>query len=168
MTSKVIEGPKSSSNFSVNPTLPLIDGPLMLPHELCVFLSISFSIPLYLSYSFSISLSTSLFCSMQTFFYVAWFLMIFRSFDQITTLFFGYASIPIIPTFFAWWNILADNFLWWFLLKIFFNLNLRSYGQLFVLVLCVATSNQCLKSCLIVTISFRYILLHKSTNIVQI
>ena len=25
---------------------------------------------------------------------------------------FGYASIPIIPTFFAWWYILADNFLW--------------------------------------------------------
>ena len=27
-------------------------------------------------------------------------------------LIFGYASIPIIPTFFAWWYILADNFLW--------------------------------------------------------
>ena len=83
ITLKVIEGPKSSYNFSVNPTLPLMDGPLMLPHELCAFLffslSISFSIPLYFSYSFSISLSTSLFCSMQTFFYVAWFLMIFRS-----------------------------------------------------------------------------------------
>jgi hypothetical protein len=27
-------------------------------------------------------------------------------------LIFGYASIPIIPTFFAWWYILAVNFLW--------------------------------------------------------
>ena len=34
MTLKVIEGPKSSFNFSVKPNLPLIDGPLMLPHEL--------------------------------------------------------------------------------------------------------------------------------------
>ena len=58
MTSKVIEDPKSSSNFSVKPTLPLMDGPLMLPHELCVFLSLSlsFSIPLYFSYSPSRSL----------------------------------------------------------------------------------------------------------------
>ena len=41
--------------------------------------------------------------SISCHFYVAWFLMIFRSFDQITTL-------------------------------TYFNLNLRSYGQLFVLV----------------------------------
>ena len=57
MTSKVIEGPKSLSNFSVNLTLPLMDGPLMLPNELCVFLSDSPSRSR------------------------------FRSFDQITTLF---------------------------------------------------------------------------------
>ena len=63
MTSKVIQGHKSSSNFSVNPTLPLMDGPLMLPSQiLFLSLSISFSIPLSFSYSLSISLSTSLFC----------------------------------------------------------------------------------------------------------
>ena len=35
MTSKVIEGHKSSSNFSVNLTLPLLHGPLMLPSPYC-------------------------------------------------------------------------------------------------------------------------------------
>ena len=64
MTSKVIEGHKSSSNFSVNPTLPLMDGPLMLPSQImCIslffltlhlvlysplFLLLSLYIPLYL------------------------------------------------------------------------------------------------------------------------
>ena len=87
MTSKVIEGHKSSSNFSVNPTLPLMDGMLMLPSQIvCIslsltlylvlysplflLLSISFSIPLSFSYSLFISLSTSLFCSMQTLIYI--------------------------------------------------------------------------------------------------
>ena len=110
MTSKVIQGHKSSSNFCVNPTLPLMDGPLMSPSQIvCISLSLTLHLVLYFSYPLSISLSTSLFCSMQTFlkvtwghFYVAWFLMIFRSFDQITTL-------------------------------TYFNLNLRSYGQIFVL-----------------------------------
>jgi hypothetical protein len=46
MTSKVIEGHKSSSNFSVNPTLPLMDGPLMLPSQIvCIPL---FFLTLYL------------------------------------------------------------------------------------------------------------------------
>ena len=75
------------------------------PPKLNVFLfhSILFFIPLSFSYSLFISLSTSHFCSTWGHFYVAWFLMIFRSFDQITTL-------------------------------TYFNLNLRSYGQHFVLV----------------------------------
>ena len=75
------------------------------PPKLNVFLfhSILFFIPLSFSYSLFISLSTSHFCSTWGHFYVAWFIMIFRSFDQITTL-------------------------------TYFNLNLRSYGQLFVLV----------------------------------
>ena len=58
MTSKVIEGHKIISNLSVNPTLPLLDGPLMLP---ALLLFISFSLPLSFSYSLSISLSISLF-----------------------------------------------------------------------------------------------------------
>ena len=63
MTSMVIEGHKSSSKFNVNQTLPLLDGPLMLPPPNCVdlSLSISFSLPLSFSYSLSISLSISLF-----------------------------------------------------------------------------------------------------------
>ena len=53
MTSKVIEGHKSSSNFRVNPTLPLLDDPLMLPPPNCVDLS------LYLFFSLPLSLSKS-------------------------------------------------------------------------------------------------------------
>ena len=61
MTSKVIEGHKSSSNFSINPNLPLLDGPLMLPSPYCsdfshspsllsspLFSLLSLYIPLYL------------------------------------------------------------------------------------------------------------------------
>ena len=44
MTSKVIKGHKFSSNFSVNQTLPLLDGPLMLPAPNCVDLSFSLSL----------------------------------------------------------------------------------------------------------------------------
>ena len=73
MTSKVIEGHKSSSNFSVNPTLPLLDGPLMLPPPNCVYLSlshsISFSLPLSFSYCLYISLSISLFRYIQKLIY---------------------------------------------------------------------------------------------------
>ena len=47
MTSKVIEGHKSLSNFSINPTIPLLDGPLMLPPPNCV--DLSFSLSLYKS-----------------------------------------------------------------------------------------------------------------------
>ena len=61
MTSKVIECYKSLSNFSVNSTLPLLDGPLMLPSPNCLVLSFF--------YSLSISLYISLFCSMQTLIY---------------------------------------------------------------------------------------------------
>ena len=57
----------SFSFFPLHPPRPYI--------SLCVFLfhslPISFSIPLYFIYSFSISLSTSLFCFMETLFYVA-------------------------------------------------------------------------------------------------
>ena len=46
--SKVIEGHKSSSNFSVNPTLPLMDGPLMLPSKIvCISLSLTLHRVLY-------------------------------------------------------------------------------------------------------------------------
>ena len=106
MTSKVIESHKSSSNFSFNPTIPLLDSPLMLPapnfvdlsHSIFLSFSLSiFSLPLSLPYSLSISLL----CSMQTLiytqrntfhkikydlkgtwghFYVAWFLKIWLSF----------------------------------------------------------------------------------------
>ena len=64
MTLKVIDGHKSSSNFSVNPTLPLMDGRLMLTSQIvCIslffltlhlvlysplFLLLSLFIPLYL------------------------------------------------------------------------------------------------------------------------
>ena len=48
MTPKVIEGHKSSSNFSVNPTLPLLYGPLMLPSPNCVeFLTLPLTFSLY-------------------------------------------------------------------------------------------------------------------------
>ena len=41
MTSEVIEGHKSSSNFSINPTLSQLDSPMMLPPLNCVDLSLS-------------------------------------------------------------------------------------------------------------------------------
>ena len=119
MTSKVIESHKSSSNFSVNPTLPLMDGPLMLPSQIvCISLFLTLHLvlysPLFLLPFLYIPLYLP-FCSMQTLIYYLKghmrphlcrvILMIFRSFDQITTL------------------------------TYFFNLNLRSYGKLFVLVL---------------------------------
>ena len=46
--SKVIEGHKSSSNFSVNPTLPLLDGRLMLhTPSRSLFPSLSLTLTLY-------------------------------------------------------------------------------------------------------------------------
>ena len=36
-----LKGHNSTSHFSVNPTLPLLDGPLMLPSTNCVDLSLS-------------------------------------------------------------------------------------------------------------------------------
>ena len=56
MTSKVIEGHKSSSNFSVIPTLPPLDGPLMLPPPNCEEFSHSPSRSLFPSRSFFPSL----------------------------------------------------------------------------------------------------------------
>ena len=46
MTIKVIEGHKISSYFSINPTLPLLDGPLMLLSPNHVDLSLSLSLSL--------------------------------------------------------------------------------------------------------------------------
>ena len=60
MTSKVIEGHKSSYNFSVNPTLPLLDGPLMLPSTNCVGFSYSLSRSLFTSLFLTISIYPSL------------------------------------------------------------------------------------------------------------
>ena len=57
MTSKVIEGHKSSSNFSVNPTLPLMDGPFMLPSQIvCISLNLVLYSPLFLLLSLYIPL----------------------------------------------------------------------------------------------------------------
>ena len=110
MTSKVIEGQKSLSNFTVNQTLPLLDGPLILPSPNCLYLSLSilFFLPHSLSTSLLILHWSTFLKVTQGYFYVAWFLIIFRSFDQIITL--TYKFYPC------------------------FNLNLHSYGQLFVLV----------------------------------
>ena len=129
MTSKVIEGHKSSFNFTVKPTLPLLVGPLILPSPNCLYLSHSLSILFFLPHSLSISLSTSLLILhystflkvTQGHFYVAWFLIIFRSFDQIITL--TYKFCPC------------------------FNLNLHSYGQLFVLVSIYILPTQCVGIC---------------------
>ena len=82
-TSKVIEGHKSLSNFRVNPTLPMLDGPLMLPHPNCVVISFSLSHSpsrfLFMKWSMILKVTWG-------HFYVAWFLKILRSFDEITTL----------------------------------------------------------------------------------
>ena len=52
-----LKGHKSSSMFSVNPTLPLLDGPLMLPPPNCV----DFSLTLHLVLSSTIFLLLSLY-----------------------------------------------------------------------------------------------------------
>ena len=59
-TSKVIEGYKSLSSFSVNPTLPLLDGPLTLPSPNCVDLSLTHSSSRSVFPSRSLTLSKSL------------------------------------------------------------------------------------------------------------
>ena len=56
MTSKVIEGHQSSSNFSVNPTLPL-----MLPSPNCGDLSLSLDLHLVISFTLYLLLSLSLY-----------------------------------------------------------------------------------------------------------
>ena len=57
MISKVIEGHKSSSDFSVNPTLPLLDYPLMLPSQIeCISLSLFPSLSPTLSPTLSLSI----------------------------------------------------------------------------------------------------------------
>ena len=48
MTSKAIEGHKSSSNFSVKSTLPLMDGLLVLPTQIvCISLFLTLHLVLY-------------------------------------------------------------------------------------------------------------------------
>ena len=62
MTSKVIEGHKSSSNFSVNPTLPLMDGTLMLPSQIvCISLTLTLHLVLYSPLFLLLSLYTPLY-----------------------------------------------------------------------------------------------------------
>ena len=78
LTSKIIEGHKSSSNFSVYPTLPLLDGQ---PPSCSLFPSLS------------ISLSFSLFCSMQKLIYTQMFLDTF-------------SCQPLFKLYFAVWGIL--------------------------------------------------------------
>ena len=53
MTSKVIEGHKSSFKFCVNPTLPLLYGPLMLSPPNCEDLTLHL-LPRFFSYSLSL------------------------------------------------------------------------------------------------------------------
>ena len=69
MTSKVFEGHKSSSNFSVNPTLPLLDGH---SPSCSLFPSLSLTLTLYF-------FSISLFCSMQKLLYTNFFGYVFLS-----------------------------------------------------------------------------------------
>ena len=57
ITSMVIEGHKSPSNFSVNPTLPLFEGLLML---VWISISLSQSCSLFPSLSLTLSLCPSL------------------------------------------------------------------------------------------------------------
>ena len=69
MTSKVIEGHKSSSNFTVISTIPLLDGPLMLLSPNCVDLSLSLFF-LFLSTSSSlIALNANLYGRLSPCFY---------------------------------------------------------------------------------------------------
>ena len=114
---KGIEGHKSLSNFSVNPTLPLMDGPLMLPPNLCVFLSflVLYS-PLFLLHSLYIPLFP-LFCSLQTLIYILK----------------GHMRQLLCHVIFNDFQIFWSNYN----LDLFY-LNLHSYGQLFVLVLHVS------------------------------
>ena len=94
MTSKVIEGHKSASNFSVNPTLPVLDDPLMLPSPNCVdyyhfpfrFLLLSLSIPFYLPLLLHAKFNLHSKRSHEATLMWRDYLIIFRSFDQITTL----------------------------------------------------------------------------------
>ena len=101
MTSEVIKGHKSSFNFSVNPTLPLLDCPLILPSPNCADLSLtlhlvlfsplfllnSLYIPLYLPLLFHANINLHSKRSHEATFISRDFLIIFRSFDHITTLF---------------------------------------------------------------------------------
>ena len=89
----------TKSNFSVNPTLPLLNGPLTLPSSNCVDFSLTLhlvlSSPLFLLLSLYIPLYP-LFWSMQILIYILKghmrpllcrvIFIVFRSFDQITTL----------------------------------------------------------------------------------
>ena len=56
MTLEVIDGYKSSSNFNINPTLTLLEDPLMLPLQIAW---ISLSLSIFFSFYLPISLSKS-------------------------------------------------------------------------------------------------------------
>ena len=85
MTSKVIEGHKSSSNFSVNQTLPLLDGPLMLPpfalcknnlHTTKIF---RYAVSLHVTY-FCVRLYSGIRLSCKTFW---WYLTLYFAVQEI-------------------------------------------------------------------------------------
>ena len=137
MTSKVIEGHKWSSNF--NPTLPLMDSPLMLPSQIvCISISLTLHLVLYsplffLSYSLFISLSTSLFCSMQTLIYILKGHMrpllccvIFNDFQ----IFWSNYNLDLL----IYISQKNPSFHLYYFFYIIINLNIRPYGQFFVLV----------------------------------
>ena len=112
--------PQRSLKFTkVHPILaltqpfPIMDVPLMLPSQIvCISLFfLTLHLVLYSPLFLLLSLYIPLYLPLLLHFYVAWFLMIFRSFKQITTL--------------------TNHF----------NLNLRSYGQLFVVLVFYFLSN---------------------------
>ena len=115
ITSKVIEGQKSLSYFSVNPTFPILDGPLMLSPPNCVDLSTSFSLPVSFPYFVSIFLSISVFCSMQTLIYTQR-----NVFHKMMYDLKGYMR-PLLCRV-----IFKNSQIFWSI----YNLDLRSYGQL--------------------------------------
>ena len=115
MTSKVIEGNKSSSNFTVNQNLPLLDGPMMLHAPNCVDLSLSHSPSCSLFPSLYISLSISLFCSMQKIIYTQR-----NVFHKINYDLKGHVRPLLCRVIFKKFQIFGSNN----------NLDLHSYGQL--------------------------------------
>ena len=130
MTSKVIEGHKSSSNFSVNQTLPLLDGPLMLPPP-------SRTLFPSLSLTFSLYLPLLLYAKI---FYTQW-----KVFRYAVSLYVTYFCVRLYSGI----RLSCKS-----LFLSCFNLNLRSYGQLFALVFLKNDANL---TCLIVHITSSYL-----------